>query len=135
MPSRDEGELRMEEIKMDAETLERRRRATARFMLRVIAAEQKHGINRPDAVEFKARMERQAKQPSVDPLGALSQVLAPRSLSTAIGLGEVLIHGLSIGLRSLRNQPHDDQRSGAVDVRCSIDVGYASKQEQGSKWG
>jgi hypothetical protein len=29
-------------------------------MLRVIAAEQKHGIIRPDAVEFKARMERQA---------------------------------------------------------------------------
>jgi hypothetical protein len=50
----------MEMIEMDAETLERRRRATARFMLRVIAAEQKHGINRPDAVEFKARMERQA---------------------------------------------------------------------------
>lgn len=34
---------------MDAETAERRRRATARFVLRVIAAEQKHGIIRPDA--------------------------------------------------------------------------------------
>ena len=31
-----EGEQQMEEVKMDAETRERRRRATARFMLRVI---------------------------------------------------------------------------------------------------
>ena len=48
-------------VPMDAETLERRRRATAKFMLRVIAAEQKHGIHRSDAEQFKARMEKQAR--------------------------------------------------------------------------
>jgi hypothetical protein len=60
MPPTNEGKHEMEKFEMDAETEERRRRATARFMLRVIAAEQKHGIIRPDAVEFKARTERQA---------------------------------------------------------------------------
>ena len=34
---------------MDRETMERRQRATATFALRVIAAEQAHGVIRPDA--------------------------------------------------------------------------------------
>ena len=49
-------------IEMDAATLARRKRATARFMLRVITAEQAHGINRPDVVPFTARMRQQAGQ-------------------------------------------------------------------------
>ena len=40
--------------------LERRKQATARFMLRVIAAEQREGIQRPDALAFKVRMTKQA---------------------------------------------------------------------------
>ena len=40
---------------------ERRRRATARFLLRLISVEQAHGIIRPDAEAFKARMIAQAK--------------------------------------------------------------------------
>ena len=43
---------------MDNATRERRLKATARFMLRVIAAERAHGIERPDAAAFKARMVR-----------------------------------------------------------------------------
>lgn len=41
-------------------TTARRKAATARFMLRVIAQEQAHGIVRPDAEAFKARMVAQA---------------------------------------------------------------------------
>ena len=46
-------------------TCERRKQVTARVMLRIIAAEQKHGIIRPDAVAFTARMKQQAKGETV----------------------------------------------------------------------
>ena len=48
-------------IQSDPQTIKRRQVATARFMLRVIDAEQAHGIHRSDAEAFKARMEAQAK--------------------------------------------------------------------------
>jgi hypothetical protein len=47
---------------MDKATTERRKVATAQFMLRVIAQEQKHGIIRPDAEAFRARMTKQANR-------------------------------------------------------------------------
>ena len=50
-----------EKMTMDEATAARRRVATARFMLRVIAAEQAHGIARSDATTFKARMEAPAR--------------------------------------------------------------------------
>ena len=44
---------------MDIETERRRKAETANAMLRLIRVEQAHGIIRPDAEAFKARMERQ----------------------------------------------------------------------------
>ena len=54
----------MEDRTMDRneETITRQKRATARFMLRVIAADQAHGVVRPDADAFKTKMEQQAKE-------------------------------------------------------------------------
>ena len=46
---------------MDKATEQRRKVATAKFMLRVIAAERAQGITRPDVEQFTARMEAQAK--------------------------------------------------------------------------
>lgn len=46
--------------KITPEVEHRRKIVTAKFMLRVIASEQAHGIHRPDAETFKARMTKQA---------------------------------------------------------------------------
>lgn len=53
-----ESQTATEEMMTDL--VARRRAATARFMLRVIAAEKKAGIIRPDAKAFTARMKVQA---------------------------------------------------------------------------
>ena len=60
-------------IQSDPQTIKRRQVATARFMLRVIDAEQAHGIHRSDAEAFKARMEAQAKGES-----SIARFMGPR---------------------------------------------------------
>ena len=50
---------------MDATTEARRKIETAKFMLRVIKAEQAHGIRRPDAETFRARMQTQAREEKI----------------------------------------------------------------------
>ena len=55
------GETGREGRTMDKATEQRRKVATAKFMLRVIAAERAQGITRPDVEQFTARMQAQAK--------------------------------------------------------------------------